>query len=73
MKDKSEASSEFATKKSIKEQRQYLPIFAIREEVRRQLCGQEIISELHVVYVFCYFVHLKRNWKALWLNDPCIV
>ena len=33
MKDKSEASSEFATKKSIKEQRQYLPIFAIREEV----------------------------------------
>ena len=34
MKDKSEASSEFATKKSLKEQRQYLPIFAIREEVR---------------------------------------
>ena len=33
MKDKSEASSEFASKKSIKEQRQYLPIFAIREEV----------------------------------------
>ena len=33
MKDKNEASSEFATKKSIKEQRQYLPIFAIREEV----------------------------------------
>ena len=34
MKDKSEASSEFATKKSLKEQKQYLPIFAIREEVR---------------------------------------
>ena len=33
MKDKNEASSEFATKKSIKEQREYLPIFAIREEV----------------------------------------
>ena len=33
MKDKSEASSEFAAKKTIREQRQYLPIFAIREEV----------------------------------------
>ena len=33
IKDKSEASSEFASKKSLKEQRQYLPIFAIREEV----------------------------------------
>ena len=38
MRDKNEASSEFAAKKSIKEQREYLPIFAIREEVRRNLC-----------------------------------
>ena len=38
MRDKNEASSEFAAKKSIKEQREYLPIFAIREEVRRKLC-----------------------------------
>ena len=34
MKDKNEASSEFAAKKTLREQRQYLPIFAIREEVR---------------------------------------
>lgn len=37
MKDKSEASSEFATKKSLREQKQYLPIFAIREEVRHSI------------------------------------
>ena len=33
MKEKSEASSEFAQKKSIREQRQYLPIFAARSEL----------------------------------------
>ncbi|XP_060693991.1 pre-mRNA-splicing factor ATP-dependent RNA helicase PRP16 isoform X1 [Hemiscyllium ocellatum] len=33
MKDKNVASSEFAKKKSILEQRQYLPIFAIREQL----------------------------------------
>ena len=38
MKDKNEARREFVEKKSMKEQREYLPIFAIREEVRRNLC-----------------------------------
>ena len=33
VKEKSEASSEFAKKKSILEQRQYLPIFAVRQEL----------------------------------------
>ncbi|XP_054856361.1 pre-mRNA-splicing factor ATP-dependent RNA helicase PRP16 [Eublepharis macularius] len=33
MKEKSEASSEFAKKKSIVEQRQYLPIFAVQQEL----------------------------------------
>lgn len=33
MKEKSEASSEFAQKKSILEQRQYLPIFAVQQEL----------------------------------------
>lgn len=33
MKKKSEASSEFAKKKSILEQRQYLPIFAVQQEL----------------------------------------
>lgn len=34
MKDKSEASSDFALQKSITEQRHYLPIFAARQEVK---------------------------------------
>lgn len=33
VKEKSEASSEFAKKKSIVEQRQYLPIFAVQQEL----------------------------------------
>lgn len=33
MKEKSEASSEFAKKKSLLEQRQYLPIFAVRQQL----------------------------------------
>nr|XP_014425383.1 pre-mRNA-splicing factor ATP-dependent RNA helicase PRP16-like [Pelodiscus sinensis] len=44
MKEKSEASSEFAKKKSIVEQRQYLPIFAVQQElltiIRPQPCPQ---------------------------------
>ncbi|EDO35622.1 predicted protein [Nematostella vectensis] len=33
MKDKSQASSDFASKKSLVQQRQYLPIFAVRQEL----------------------------------------
>lgn len=33
MKEKSEASSEFARKKSLVEQRQYLPIFAVQQDL----------------------------------------
>ena len=33
MKEKNEASSEFTKKKTLKEQRQYLPIFAARSEL----------------------------------------
>jgi len=35
MKDAGEASSDFAKKKSITQQRQYLPVFAVRQEVRK--------------------------------------
>jgi len=33
MKEKTEASSEFAKKKTLLEQRQYLPIFAVRQQL----------------------------------------
>ena len=33
MQKKQEASSEFAKKKTILQQRQYLPVFAVRQEV----------------------------------------
>ncbi len=33
MKERNEASSEFAKKKTLLEQRQYLPIFAVRQEL----------------------------------------
>ena len=47
MKDKSEASSEFALQKSIAEQRHYLPIFAARQEVR---------DYQHFSFIFCKFL-----------------
>jgi hypothetical protein len=34
MKDKTEGSSDFATQKTLKEQRQFLPIFSVRQEVK---------------------------------------
>lgn len=45
MKGTGEAASEFAKRKSVKEQRQYLPVFAVREELLR------IIRENSVVVV----------------------
>lgn len=45
MKAASEASSDFARKKSIREQRQFLPVFAVREELLR------IIRENSVVII----------------------
>ena len=53
MKDKSEASSEFATKKSLREQKQYLPIFAIREEVRHSI---DAIAFFNVICISCGFI-----------------
>ena len=43
MKKKSEASSEFAKKKSILEQRQYLPIFAVQQELT-QHCKSTVLQ-----------------------------
>ena len=56
MKDKSEASSEFAAKKSLREQKQYLPIFAIREEVRLL-----IDARAHLDYEQSLFVLSSSN------------
>ncbi|KAL8195159.1 UNVERIFIED_CONTAM: Pre-mRNA-splicing factor ATP-dependent RNA helicase PRP16 [Gekko kuhli] len=43
MKEKSEASSEFAKKKSIAEQRQYLPIFAVQQELLTVIRDNSIV------------------------------
>ncbi|KAF7244556.1 Pre-mRNA-splicing factor ATP-dependent RNA helicase PRP16 [Varanus komodoensis] len=43
MKEKSEASSEFAKKKSIVEQRQYLPIFAVQQELLTVIRDNSIV------------------------------
>ncbi|XP_062404662.1 pre-mRNA-splicing factor ATP-dependent RNA helicase PRP16 isoform X1 [Sardina pilchardus] len=43
MKDKSEASSEFAKKKTLLEQRQYLPIFAVRQELLNIIRDNNIV------------------------------
>ncbi|MEQ2173297.1 Pre-mRNA-splicing factor ATP-dependent RNA helicase PRP16 [Goodea atripinnis] len=43
MKEKSEASSDFAKKKSILEQRQYLPIFAVRQQLLNIIRDNSIV------------------------------
>ncbi|XP_030621823.1 pre-mRNA-splicing factor ATP-dependent RNA helicase PRP16 [Chanos chanos] len=43
MKEKSEASSEFAKKKSLLEQRQYLPIFAVRQQLLNIIRDNNIV------------------------------
>ncbi|XP_077569946.1 pre-mRNA-splicing factor ATP-dependent RNA helicase PRP16 [Stigmatopora nigra] len=43
MKEKSEASSEFAKKKSLLEQRQYLPIFAVRQQLLNIIRDNSIV------------------------------
>lgn len=43
MKDKSEANSEFAKKKSLLEQRQYLPIFAVRQQLLNIIRDNSIV------------------------------
>ncbi|XP_033896885.2 pre-mRNA-splicing factor ATP-dependent RNA helicase PRP16-like [Acipenser ruthenus] len=43
MKEKSEASSEFAKKKTLLEQRQYLPIFAVRQELLNIIRDNSIV------------------------------
>ncbi|XP_028392273.1 pre-mRNA-splicing factor ATP-dependent RNA helicase PRP16-like [Dendronephthya gigantea] len=43
MKDKSESSSEFATQKSLKEQRQFLPIFSVRQELLNVIRDNQVV------------------------------
>ncbi|KAI4896471.1 hypothetical protein NFI96_032682, partial [Prochilodus magdalenae] len=43
MKDKTEASSEFAKKKTLLEQRQYLPIFAVRQQLLNIIRDNNIV------------------------------
>lgn len=43
LKDKTEAVSEFAKEKSMKEQRQYLPIYAVRQELLRLIRENNIV------------------------------
>jgi pre-mRNA-splicing factor ATP-dependent RNA helicase DHX38/PRP16 len=51
MAGKNEAVSDFAKKKSIKEQREFLPIFAVRQEVRVNLTLCLLVHA--VVFSFC--------------------
>lgn len=56
MKEKTEARSEFAKKKSLLEQRQYLPIFAVRQQllnIIRYLCSNfSVIPYRRICFFF---------------------
>ena len=50
MGDKSEASSHFARTKTIKQQRQYLPIYAVRQELLNLIRDNQV-SDYFSAYV----------------------
>jgi len=54
MNEKNDAVSDFATKKTIWEQRQYLPIFAVRQEVLCHLVLRYSVSCLQWIYLTVY-------------------
>ena len=47
MREKTEASSEFAKKKTLLEQRQYLPIFAVRQQLLNIIRCLHCVSHVH--------------------------
>ena len=57
MKDATEAVSDFATRKTLKQQREYLPVFAVRNEVKFCVLYQFIDTELFGSYMdVSYFI-----------------
>lgn len=59
MKEKTEARSEFAKKKSLLEQRQYLPIFAVR---------QQLLNIIRCLY-FTFSVVIRSKHLCLFLSN----
>lgn len=59
MKEKTEARSEFAKKKSLLEQRQYLPIFAVRQQllniIRYLYSTFSVVIQSKHLYFFFFF------------------
>jgi pre-mRNA-splicing factor ATP-dependent RNA helicase DHX38/PRP16 len=43
MKDKSSAQSQFAKSKTLKEQREFLPVFSVRDELIRVIRDNQIV------------------------------
>lgn len=75
MKDKSEASSEFAAKKSLREQKQYLPIFAIREEVRHSIDAIAHFYVFEFLGILSYVSKLDPCWelkRAKYSSASCV-
>lgn len=58
MKEKSEASSEFAKKKTLLEQRQYLPIFAVRQQLLNiiRYCCQVLLQIFFYLRNCLYYI-----------------
>lgn len=59
LKEKGEAVSEFAKTKSLSQQRQYLPIYSVREELLqvRTCCRALISSQYFHLPAYCFILH----------------
>lgn len=61
MKEKGEAVSEFAKSKSISQQRQYLPIYSVREELLKVNIYKHIGQHIHFALYNACFVWFSLN------------
>ena len=59
MKEKGEAASEFARTKTISEQRQYLPIFSVRDELLQVNLSWPVLSSANCLF-YCFLATMVK-------------
>ena len=68
MKEKGEAASEFARTKTISEQRQYLPIFSVRDELLQVNFSRPVLSLANCL-LYCFLATMmKKTYDAIMLS-----
>ena len=65
MKEKGEAASEFARTKTISEQRQYLPIFSVRDELLQVNFSWPVFFLANCLFYCCLATMVKKSYDGI--------